>query len=94
MNIQLYVGNLSRFTTRKDLNSLFSRAGEVVETNLIMNQESGESRGYAFITMSAQSEADIAENMFNGFILIDHELKVHLVNPRAQRGIKDPVYVP
>lgn len=94
MDIQLYVGNLSKFTNQKDLSSLFSRAGQVVETNLIMDQESGESKGYAFVTMSAQREADIAENMFNGFVLIDHELKVHLVNPRAQRGIKDPVYVP
>lgn len=87
MNIQLYVGNLSRFTTEEDLNRLFSRAGVVVEANLIMDQESGESRRYAFITMSAQSEADVAENMFNGFSLIDHELNVHLVHPRAQRGI-------
>ncbi len=55
---------------------------------------SGEPNGFAFVTMSAQSEADKAVNMFDGYSLFEHELKVRLVKPRAQRGLKDPAYKP
>lgn len=94
LNIQLYVGNLSRRTTREDLNALFSRAGDVIAADLIADGKSGESKGFAFITMSAQSEADKAESMFDGYSLLDHELRVRLVKPRPQRGLKDPAYTP
>lgn len=91
-NIQLYVGNLSRRTTQDDLRDLFSQAGDVIESELITDRKNGESKGYAFVTMSAQSEADKAANMFNGYSLNEHELTVRLVKPRPQRGLIDPAY--
>jgi RNA recognition motif-containing protein len=94
MNIQLYVGNLSRRTTQDDLRDLFSRAGDVVEAELMTDRISGASKRYAFVTMSAQSEADRAVSMFDGQLLDGCNLKVHLVKLRAQRGIKDPPYKP
>lgn len=94
MNIQLYVGNLSRFTTQTDLRNLFTRAGDVIETELMIDRKSGVSKGYAFVTMSAQSEADQAVNMFHRYVLDEYKLTVHLVKLRAQRGIKDPPYKP
>ena len=94
MNIQLYVGNLSKRTTQDDLIGLFTRAGEVIETGLVIDRNSGESKGYAFVTMSAQSEADQAVNMFNAYLLDEFKLIVRLAKPRAQRGIKDPPYRP
>ena len=89
---KLYVGNLSRFTSRDDLSVLFSQAGDVTEAKLITDRKSGESKRFAFITMSAQSEADHAVSMFNGYSLFQHELNVRLVKPRAQRGLIDPAF--
>jgi RNA recognition motif-containing protein len=86
MEVKLYVGNLSKSTTQEELNTLFAGAGEVATVNIIKDRTSGESKGFAFVTMSAQSEADKAVSMFNSYSLSDHELKVDLAKPREQRG--------
>ena len=92
MEIELYIGNLSKLTTHGDLRYLFSQAGEVTDVLLSTDRKSGEPKGFAFVTMSAQSEADKAVNMFNGYSLFEHALTVNLSKPRPQRGLKDPVY--
>ena len=86
MEAKIYVGNLAKFTTQGDLNTLFAQAGQVVSIDVIKDRNSGEPKGFAFITMSAQSEADKAISMFNAYSLGDHELKVNLAKPREQRG--------
>ena len=86
MEVKLYVGNLSKTTTQEELNTLFKQAGDVALVNIIKDRTSGESKGFGFITMSAQSEADKAISMFNAYSLSDHELKVDLAKPREQRG--------
>lgn len=86
IEIDLYVGNLSKSTTQEDLNVLFSRAGDVLSVDVIKDRRSGESNGFAFVTMSAQSEADRAVSMFNAYSLDDHHLRVTLVRRREQRG--------
>jgi nucleolin len=86
MEVKLYVGNLANTTTQEELNTLFKRAGEVALVNIILDRTSGESKGFGFVTMSAQSEADKAISMFNTYSLSDHELKVDLAKPREQRG--------
>ena len=91
METELYVGNLSRSTTREELNVLFSQAGDVTAADVVKDRKSGESKGYAFITMNTQNEADKAVSMFNRYSLSEHALKVSLAKPRLQRGITDPV---
>lgn len=86
MEVKLYVGNLSKATTQEELNTLFKQAGEVALVNIIKDRTSGESKGFGFVTMSAQSEADKAISMFNAYSLSEHELKVDLAKPREQRG--------
>ena len=86
MEVQLYVGNLPRSTTGKELSALFAQAGDVMAVDLITDRVSGWSKGYAFVTMSAQSEADKAVSMFNAYFLEDHPLKVSLVKRREQRS--------
>ncbi len=86
MEVKLYVGNLPKSMTRKELNTLFAQAGDVTIINIITDRQSGGSKGYAFVTMSAQSEADKAISMFNTYSLEDHPLKVALAKPREQRG--------
>ena len=86
MEVKLFVGNLSQSTTGRELSTLFTQAGDVTGVDLITDRLTGGSKGYAFVTMSAQSEADRAVSMFNTYSLDDHLLKVALVNPREQRG--------
>lgn len=85
MEVTLYVRNLPRAITGKDLGILFARAGDVTAVNLLTDRQSGGSKGYAFVTMSAQSEADKAVSMFNTYSLGEHQLKVALVKRRDQR---------
>jgi cold-inducible RNA-binding protein len=87
MEIQVYVGNLSKDTTQEELNSLFAQAGDVMAVDIIMDRRRGESKGFGFVTMSAQSEADKAVSMFNSYSLDNHQLRVDLAKPREQRGL-------
>ena len=91
METKLYVGNLPKSTTQEELNTLFAQAGEVTLAEVVKDRKSGESKGFAFVTMSAQSEAEKAISMFNAYSLSDHPLKVSLAKPREQHGIKDPM---
>ena len=90
MEAKLHVGNLSKSTTQEDLNVLFAQAGQVTAVEVIKERKSGESKGFAFITMSEQAEADQAISMFNSYSLSDHALKVSMAKPREQRGITNP----
>ena len=75
MEFKVYVGNLSKSTTQEELNTLFTQAGDVTAVNIIMDFKRGESKGFAFVTMSAQSEADKAVSMFNSYSLDEHQLR-------------------
>lgn len=90
MEVKLYVGNLPRSTTGKELSTLFTQAGDVTAVNIITDRLTGGSLGYGYVTMSAQSEADKAVSIFNTYSLENHLLKVALVKPREQRGFARP----
>ena len=94
MEVKLYVGNLSEATTQDELMVLFAQAGDVTLAEVIKDRHSGLSRGFAFVTMSAQSEADKAVSMFNSHLLRDHVLKVGMAKPREQRGVAHPIIEP
>ena len=86
MESKLYVGNLSYSTTEDDLRTLFAQAGTVSSVALIKDRDSGQSKGFAFIEMSTQVEAEKAISMFNGKMVGERELKVSLARPREERG--------
>lgn len=92
METKLYVGNLSKSTTTDELNALFTQAGAVSTIELIKDRQSGESKGFAFITLSAQSDAEKAVSMFNAYSLSDHAVKVDLAKPGEQRGTPSPSF--
>lgn len=94
METKLYVGHLSKSTTQEELNALFTQVGEVTAVEVIKDRKSGESRGFAFVTMSAPSEADKAVSMFNAYSLSDYVLKVGLAKPREQRDTTGPIFEP
>lgn len=86
METKLYVGNLSKSTTEEELNTLFAQAGKVTAVQVIKERKSGESKGFAFVTMSEQDEADKAVGMFDAYSLSDQALKVSPAKPREERA--------
>ena len=86
METKLYVGNLSYTTTEDDLRALFAQAGTVKSVSLIMDRDTGRSKGFGFIEMETQVEAQKAISMLNGQELHDRALKVNLARPREERG--------
>ncbi|MBE3066732.1 MAG: RNA-binding protein [Chloroflexi bacterium] len=85
MDVKLYVGNLAKSTTAEELNTLFTQAGAVTAVDVIKDRDSGQSKGFAFITMTSQADADKAISMFNAYSLSEHELKVNIAKPRVER---------
>jgi RNA recognition motif-containing protein len=85
MGTKLYVGNLSFEATEGDVLDLFSKVGNVVSCNLIVDKFTNKSRGFAFVEMSSQDEANkaIAEN--NGKDLKGRALTVNEARPREER---------
>ncbi len=69
MNSKLYVGNLVPNVSEADLRDLFSRAGAVTAIELMLDPTSGQSRGYAFVTMATPEQAAAALNVFHGYEL-------------------------
>ena len=86
MDGKLIVGNLSYATTEGDLKTLFTKAGQVTSVALITDRNSGNSKGFAFVEMSTQVEAEQAINTLNGFNLDNSELRVNLAKPHKDRG--------
>ncbi len=82
MATKLYVGNLSFDTTENDLQDLFSEAGTVREAVLIQDKMTGKSRGFAFVTMSSEEEAQNATQRLNGKALHGRNLTVNEARPR------------
>jgi cold-inducible RNA-binding protein len=85
MDVKLYVGNMAKSTTSEELNTLFTQAGKVTAVDIIKDRESGLSKGFGFITMTGQVDADKAISMFNAYSLSEHELKVNIAKPRVER---------
>ena len=94
MDARLYVGNLSKTTTQDELNVLFTQAGGVTATEVIKDRRSGESKGFAFVNMSTQEEAEKAISMFNGFAFGGKELKVSVAKAKEQHGATRPTLEP
>jgi RNA recognition motif-containing protein len=86
MGSKLYVGNLSFNTTESDLKSLFSSAGSVSEAALVTDRETGNSRGFAFVTMSSDAEAQAAISQFSGKEVDGRSLTVNEARPREEGG--------
>jgi cold-inducible RNA-binding protein len=86
METKIYVGNLSYETTEDDLRTLFAEAGTVASVALIKDRDTGQSKGFAFVEMSNQSEAEKAIQTFNGYSMGNRPLKVNLARPREERS--------
>jgi cold-inducible RNA-binding protein len=85
METKLYIGNMSLETTEQDLRTMFSEAGTVGSVDVIMDRQTGKSKGFAFVMMNSQDEADKAISMFNEKDVNSHTLKVNIAKPREER---------
>lgn len=86
MNNRLYVGNLAFHTTEDVLKRAFSQCGEVLETKLVLDRETGRSRGFAFVTMGTADDAQRAISEMNGVDLDGRPLRVNEAEERKPRG--------
>jgi RNA recognition motif-containing protein len=85
MEIRIYVGNLGKSTSEAEINTLFAKAGEVTSVELVKDRDSGQSKGFAFVNMTNQADADKAIGMYNAFSLNNNELKVNIAKPRIEK---------
>lgn len=83
---KLYVGNLPYTTTDTDLRDLFSQAGAVDSATVIMDRMTGRSKGFGFVEMSDDAEAEKAIQMFNGKEQDGRSLTVNEARPMEPRG--------
>ncbi len=86
MAAKLYVGNLSFNTSESDLQQMFEKVGSVVSSTIIMDKMTGQSRGFGFVEMSSQDEANKAIAEFNGKDLDGRSLTVNEAKPREERS--------
>jgi len=82
MDTRIYVGNLNKSTTQDEINTLFAQAGTVSVVELIKERGTGLSKGFAFVSMHTQADADKAISMFNDYALAENKLKVNIAKPR------------
>ena len=76
MSQKLYVGNLSYSTTEATLRTMFAEFGEIVSVNLIMDRDTGRPKGFAFVEMATEQDANKAVSALNGKTVDDRQIKV------------------
>ncbi len=85
MGRKLYVGNLPDSATEQTLQDTFSQCGTVDSANVITDRDTGQSRGFGFVEMSSDSEAQKAIQELTGSSLDGHEIIVNEAKPKAPR---------
>lgn len=86
MGNKLYVGNLSFDVDSAELESLFSRHGRVESANVIFDRTTGRSKGFGFVELSEESEAQAAISALNGVEYKGRPLTVNEARPREEGG--------
>lgn len=86
METKLYVGNLGYNVSETDLRELFSQAGAIKELALIVDHDTRQSKGFGFIEMMTQAEAEKAIQMFNEHEMDGRRMAVNIAKPKTSRG--------
>ncbi len=84
--MNIYVGNLAYSVTQDDLRDAFAAYGQISSVNLITDKFTGDSKGFGFVEMSNNSEADAAIKALNETPLKGRNLKVNQAKPRGEGG--------
>src|SRR3990167_824963 len=83
---KLFVGGLAWVTTDDTLSAFFAKAGNVLSANVVKDRYTGKSRGFGFVEMSSDEEADKAVADLNGQTLDERTISVSEARPREERG--------
>jgi cold-inducible RNA-binding protein len=86
MSTKLYVGNLGYNVTEDQLRALFSEVGETDDVAVIMDRDTGRSRGFGFVEMASDQAAQEAITRFNGYMMEGRELTVNVAREREERS--------
>ena len=90
--MNMYVGNLPYSVSEEDLRTVFAEFGEIASVNIITDKISGQSKGFGFVDMPNNSEADKAIKALNGSDLQGRSIKVNQAKPRGERSSRRPRY--
>ncbi len=83
--MNIYVGNLPYTVSEEDLGNMFTQYGEVASVKLVMDMYSGRSKGFAFVEMPDNSQADTAIKALNKSRMHDREIKVNQAEAKGKR---------
>ena len=86
MGRKLYVGNLPYSATEQSLREAFAASGTVDTVTLITDRDTGQSKGFGFVEMASDREAQAATEAMNGKMLDGRQIKVNEAKPRESRG--------
>jgi RNA recognition motif-containing protein len=90
--VNIYVGNLPYSVSDSDLRDAFSAYGDVSSVNIITDRMTGQSKGFGFVEMNDNGQADAAIKGLNGSDLGGRSLTVNQAKPRAERPARCPRY--
>ncbi|MBI2970086.1 MAG: RNA-binding protein [Gammaproteobacteria bacterium] len=86
MGTKLYVGNLPYSSTEQTIRDAFSQSGTVDSVHLIIDRDTGQSKGFGFVEMSNEQEAQAATKALNGSTLDGRQIKVNEAKPKTSGG--------
>jgi RNA recognition motif-containing protein len=86
MGRKLYVGNLPYSATEQSLREAFAASGTVDSVSVITDRDTGQSKGFAFVEMASDREAQAATEAMNGKMIDGRQIKVNEAKPRDNRG--------
>jgi len=84
MSIRLYVGNLPKELDRQELQEVFAPEGESVTTKVITDRKTGKCRGFGFVTVLTDEQADQVIEKYNGLMFKENPLKIEKALPRSK----------
>lgn len=84
MSVRLYIGNLPKELDRQELAAVFAEAGDSVSTKVITDRKTGKCRGFGFVTVKTDEEADQIIDKFNGYVFKDTAIKIEKALPRTK----------
>lgn len=86
MATRLYVGNLPYTTSQDELKELFEQAGEVQSVYLPTDRQTGQPRGFGFVEMASNEDAENAIRMYDGYSMGGRQIRVNQAREREERG--------
>ena len=88
--MNIYVGNLSYDVTEDQLQTLFGEHGKVTSVSLIKDKYTGQSKGFGFVEMDNQAEAEAAIKQLNGRAVNGRNIAANVARPRTERSASKP----